>query len=57
MTSVMLPVAAKFYVERALQDAVLQCSQVLSCMLGTAGPSEASKYYSVNVIVGRNFHR
>ncbi len=42
MTSVMLPVAAKFHVERALQDAVLQCSQVLSCMLSTAGPAEAS---------------
>ncbi|KAL0018794.1 hypothetical protein WJX79_002022 [Trebouxia sp. C0005] len=28
MTSVMLPVAAKFHVERAFQDAVLQCSQV-----------------------------
>jgi len=57
MTSVMLPVAAKFHVERALQDAVLQCSQVLSCVLGTAGPSEASKYCSVDVVVGHNFHR
>ena len=41
MTSVMLPVAAMFHVERALQDAVLQCSQVLSCMLCTASQLEA----------------